>query len=172
MDTLKSTSILASILHKNPYHIISTQGQFPMSHAQNTYDFEIAEDDPHYEEIFNNSLEMLWVYTYADKESLELDLMEILNQMDLLRGYDDQYYDYNVDELNMVLYGATLVLEQEKYRPLIMEKLQDYQDYFVYKFEEGELIEILDYYLDLLEEPETLYEDAEQNINFLKSFIK
>lgn len=172
MDTLKSTSILAYIIAQNPYHIISIQGQMPMSHAQNTYDFEIAEDDPHYEEISDYSLEMLWVYTYADKESLELDLMEILNQMDLLRGYDDQYYDYNVDELDMVLYGATLILEQEKYRPLIMEKLQDYQDYFYYKFEEGELIEILDYYIDLLEEPETLYEDAEQNINLLKSFIK
>lgn len=97
--------------------------------------------------------------------------MEILNQMDLLRGYDDQYYDYNVDELDMVLYGATLILEQEKYRPLIMEKLQDYQDYFYYKFKEGELIEILDYYIDLLEEPETLYEDAEQNINLLKSLL-
>lgn len=171
MDTLKSTSILASILAQNPYHIISTQGQFPMSHAQNTYDFKIAEDDPHYEDMVNNLLEMLWVYTYADKESLELDLMEILNQMDLLRGYDDQYYDYK-DELDMVLYGATLILEQEKYRPLIMEKLQDYQDYFYYKFKEGELIEILDYYIDLLEEPETLYEDAEQNINLLKSLIK
>lgn len=113
MTTLKSTSILASIIAQNPYHIISIQGQMPMSHAQNTYDFEIAEDDPNYEEISDNSLEMLWVYTYADKESLELDLMEILNQMDLLKGCDDQYFDYNVDELDMVLYGATLILEQE-----------------------------------------------------------
>lgn len=172
MDTLKSTSILASILAQNPYHIISTQDQFPMSHAQNTYYFEIAEDDPNYEEISDFSLEMLWVYTYADKESLELDLMEILNQMDLLRGYDDQYYDYNVDELDMVLYGATIILEQEKYRPLIMEKLQDYQDYFYYKFEEGELIEILDYYIDFLEKPETLYTFTEKTINLLKSLIK
>lgn len=106
MDTLKSTSILASIIAQNPYHIISIQGQMPMSHAQNTYYFEIDEDDPNYEEISDSSLEMLWVYTYPDKESLELDLIEILNQM------------------------------------------------------------------DLLEEPETLYEDAEQNINLLKSLIK
>lgn len=172
MDTLKSTSILASIIAQNPYHIVSLQGQFPMSHAQNTYYFEIAEDDPHYEEILDYSLEMFWVYTYADKESLELDLMEILNQMDLLRGCDDQYFDYNVDELDMVLYGATIILEQEKYKPLILQKLQDYQDYFDYKFEEGELVEIIDYYIDLLEEPETLYENAEQTINLFKSFIK
>lgn len=154
MDTLKSTSILASIIAQNPFHIVSLQGQFPMSHAQNT---EIAEDDPNYEEISDFSLEMLWVYTYADKESLELDLMEILNQMDLFRGCDDQYFDYNVDEVDMVLYGATIILEQEKYKPLILQKLQDYQDYFDYKFEEGELVEIIDYYIDFLEEPETLY---------------
>lgn len=168
MDPLKSTSILAYIIAQNPFHIVSLQGQFPMSHAQNTYYFEIAEDDPHYEEILDYSLEMFWLYTYADKESLELDLMEILNQMDLLRGGDDQYFDYNVDELDMVLYGATLILEQEKYKPLILAQLQHYQDCF----DEGEHIEIIDYYIDLLEEPETLYENAEQTINLFKSLIK
>lgn len=170
MDTLKSTSILALIIARNPYHIISIQGSMPMSHAQNTYEFEIAEDDPHYDDIVNYSDDMLWVYTYADKESLELDLMEILNQMDLTKGADDQYYDYNVDELDMVLYGATIILEQEKYKPLILQKLQDYQD----NFDEEEHAELIDYYyyIDLLEEPETLYENAEQNINLLKSLIK
>lgn len=166
MDTLKSTSILAYLIAQNPFHIVSLQGQFPMSHAQNTYYFEIAEDDPHYEDIVNAGI--LWVYTYADKESLELDLMEILNQMDLLRGGDDQYFDYNVDELDMILYGATLILEQEKYKPLILAQLQHYQDCF----DEEEHIEIIDYYIDLLEEPETLYENAEQTINLFKSLIK
>lgn len=168
MDTLNSTSILALIIARNPYHIISIQGSMPMSHAQNTYEFEIAEDDPNYEEISDFSLEMLWVYTYADKESLELDLMEILNQMDLLRGYDYQYFYYNVDEVDMVLYGATLILEQEKYKPLILAQLQHYQDCF----DEEEHIEIIDYYIDFLEQPETLYQGAEQTINLFKSFIK
>lgn len=168
MDTLKSTSILASIIAQNPFHIISIQGQMPMSHAQNTYEFEIAEDDPNYKEISDSSLEMLWVYTYSDKKSLELDLMEILNQMDLLRGGDDQYFDYNVDELDMVLYGATIIQEQEKYKPLIMQKFQHYKD----NFDEEEHAEEIEYYLNLLEEPETLYENAEQNINLLKSLIK
>lgn len=168
MTTLNSTSILASIIAQNPYHIISIQGQMPMSHAENTYDFEIAEDDPHYEEISDYSLEMLWVYTYADKESLELDLMEILNQMDLLRGCDDQYFDYNVDEVDMVLYGATIIQEQEKYKPLIMQKFQHYKD----NFDEEEHIVIGDYYINFLEQPETLYQGAEQTINLFKSLIK
>lgn len=139
-----------------------------MSHAQNSYEFEIAEDDPNYKEISDSSLEMFWVYTYSDKKSLELDLMEILNQMDLLRGGDDQYFDYNVDEVDMVLYGATLILEQEKYKPLIMEKFQYYKD----NFNEEEHAEEIEYYLNFLEKPETLYENAEQNINLLKSLIK
>ena len=168
MTTLNSTSILASIIAQNPYHIISIQGQMPMSHAQNTYDFEIAEDDPHYDDMVNYSADMLWVYTYADKESLELDLMEILNQMDLTKGADDQYYDYNVDELDMVLYGATIILEQEKYKPLILQKLQDYQD----NFDEEEHDEIIDYYINFLEKPETLYTFTEKIISLLKSFIK
>lgn len=172
MDTLKSTSILASIIAQNPFHIVSLQGQFPMSYAQNTYYFEIAEDDPHYEEILDYSLEMFWLYTYADKESLELDLMEILNQMDLLRGNDDQYFDYNVDELDMVLYGATLILEQEKYKPLILQKLRNYQDYFDYNFDEEEHVEEIEYYTNFLEKPETLYQGAEQTINLFKYFIK
>lgn len=168
MDTLKSTSSLALIIAQNPYHIISIQDSMPMSHAQNRYEFEIAEDDPNYKEISDSSLEMLWVYTYSDKKSLELELMEILNQMDLLRGGDDQYFDYNVDELDMVLYGATIIHEQEKYKPLILAQLQYYQDCF----DEEEHVELIDYYIDLLEEPETLYENAEQNINLLKSLIK
>ena len=168
MTTLKSTSILALIIARNPYHIISIQGSMPMSHAQNSYEFEIAEDDPNYKEISDSSLEMLWVYTYSDKKSLELDLMEILNQMDLLRGGDDQYFDYNVDELDMVLYGATLILEQEKYKPLIMQKFQHYKD----NFDEEEHAEEIDYYLNFLEEPETLYTFTENIISLFKSFIK
>lgn len=168
MTTLNSTSILASIIAQNPYHIISIQGQMPMSHAENTYDFEIAEDDPHYDDMVNYSVDMLWVYTYADKESLELDLMEILNQMDLLRGCDDQYFDYNVDEVDMVLYGATIIQEQEKYKPLIMQKFQHYKD----NFDEEEHAEEIDYYLNFLEKPETLYTFTEKTINLLKSLIK
>lgn len=102
------------------------------------------------------------------EESLELDLMDILNQMDLLRGCDDQYFDYNVDEVDMVLYGATIIQEQEKYKPLIMQKFQHYKD----NFDEEEHAEEIDYYLNFLEEPETLYTFTENIISLFKSFIK
>lgn len=81
---------------------------------------------------------------------------------------DDQYFDYNVDEVDMVLYGATIIQEQEKYKPLIMEKFQYYKD----NFDEEEHAEEIDYYLNFLEKPETLYTFTENTINFFKSLIK
>lgn len=81
---------------------------------------------------------------------------------------DDQYFDYNVDEVDMVLYGATLIQEQEKYKPLIMEKFQYYKD----NFNEEEHAEEIEYYLNFLEKPETLYTFTENTINFFKSLIK
>ena len=75
---------------------------------------------------------------------------------------------YNVDEVDMVLYGATIIQEQEKYKPLIMQKFQHYKD----NFDEEEHAEEIDYYLNFLEEPETLYTFTENTINFFKSLIK
>lgn len=94
----------------------------------------------------------------------------MLEQSKFLVSFDCQNEKFcdNVDELDMVLYGATLILEQERYKPLILQKLQDYQD----NFNEEEHAEIIDYYINLLEEPETLYDGAAQTINLLKSLIK
>lgn len=49
-----------------------------------------------------------------------------------------------------------------------LKKLQDYQD----NFDEEEHDEIIDYYINFLEKPETLYTFTEKIISLLKSFIK
>lgn len=59
------------------------------------------------------------------------------------------------------------MLEQEKYRPLILQKLQDY----VENFDEEEHAEFIDYYAEAQEE-DNLYKGAMLMINLLKSFIK
>lgn len=64
MTTLNSTSILASIIAQNPYHIISIQGQMPMSHAENTYDFEIAEEIDYYLNFLEKPETL---YTFTEK---------------------------------------------------------------------------------------------------------
>lgn len=63
--------------------------------------------------------------------------------------------------------AATIIQEQEKYKPLIMQKFQHYKD----NFDEEEHAEEIDYYLNFLEEPETLYTFTEKTINLFKSFI-
>lgn len=64
--------------------------------------------------------------------------------------------------------AATIIQEQEKYKPLIMQKFQHYKD----NFDEEEHAEEIDYYLNFLEEPETLYTFTENTINLLKSLTK
>lgn len=64
--------------------------------------------------------------------------------------------------------AATIILEQEKYKPLIMQKFQYYKD----NFNEEEHAEEIEYYLNFLEKPETLYTFTENTINFFKSLIK
>lgn len=64
--------------------------------------------------------------------------------------------------------AATIIQEQEKYKPLIMQKFQHYKD----NFDEEEHAEEIDYYLNFLEEPETLYIFTENIISLFKSFIK
>lgn len=54
--------------------------------------------------------------------------------------------------------AATIIQEQEKYKPLIMQKFQHYKD----NFDEEEHAEEIDYYLNFLEEPETLYTFTEK----------
>lgn len=64
--------------------------------------------------------------------------------------------------------AVTIIQEQEKYKPLIMQKFQHYKD----NFDEEEHAEEIDYYLNFLEKPETLYTFTENTINFFKSLIK
>lgn len=64
--------------------------------------------------------------------------------------------------------AATIIQEQEKYKPLIMQKFQYYKD----NFNEEEHAEEIEYYLNFLEKPETLYTFTENTINFFKSLIK
>lgn len=64
--------------------------------------------------------------------------------------------------------AATIIQEQEKYKPLIMQKFQHYKD----NFDEEEHAEEIEYYLNFLEKPETLYTFTEKTINLLKSLIK
>lgn len=98
---------------------------------------------------------------------LRLQQISVILNGDTELSNEEENKLYDEDEVDMVLYGATIIQEQEKYKPLIMEKFQYYKD----NFDEEEHAEEIDYYLNFLEEPETLYTFTEKTINLFKSFI-
>lgn len=71
--------------------------------------------------------------------------------LDTLNGYL-----LRLQQISVILNGDTELSNEEE------NKLYD----------EDEHSEIIDYYIDFLEQPETLYQGAEQTINLFKSFIK
>lgn len=71
--------------------------------------------------------------------------------LDTLNGYL-----LRLHQISVILNGDTELSNEEE------NKLYD----------EEEHSEIIDYYIDFLEQPETLYQGAEQTINLFKSFIK
>lgn len=155
MKELKNLEAIRELLASHPIYTYDYSGGLLINkEATNIQVYSIdLEDEPFAAYISG------YIITYASEEVLFENLREnIISHMDLTKGADDQYYDYNVDELDMVLYGATIILEQEKYKPLILQKLQDYQD----NFDEEEHDEIIDYYINFLEKPETLYTFTEK----------
>lgn len=158
---IESSAVLLKAIKMNPLHILSLQGQMPMEHAAQEFEINIEdEEDTNYVTLEINGLTgIFWIYAYNDKESLIKDLNAILDQMNLLAGGDDQYFDYNVDELDMVLYGASILGTDamKEYRPRIMEKLRFYLD----NYNEEEHCEYIEYYENLYKDPDNLYKDAQ-----------
>lgn len=165
MKELKNLEAIRELLASHPIYTYDySDGLYINKEATNIQVYSIdLEDEPFAAYISG------YIITYASEEVLFENLREnIISHMDLTKGADDQYFDYNIDEVDMVLYGATIILEQEKYKPLIMEKFQYYKD----NFNEEEHAEEIEYYLNFLEKPETLYTFTENTINFFKSLIK
>lgn len=151
-------TLLKILIEDNPFHLIS-KGITSLPNAQKELSFDIPREDPNHNLFKEQDLEYLWVYTYPNKESLEQDLKYLIDNLDL---FSDDDPDYTIDELDTILYGATIIKEQDKYKPLILQNLWDYQENY-----EGD--EPIDYYFNLIEDPKTLYQEAEQKINLIKS---
>jgi hypothetical protein len=156
---IASSAVLLKAIKMNPLHIVSLQGQMPMKHASQEFEINIEnEEDTNYEILENQGLTgIFWLYAYNDKESLIKDINAILDQMNLLAGGDDQYFDYNIDELDMVLYGVSILGTDamKEYRPRIMEQLRFYID----NFNEEEHCEFIEYYENLYNDTDNLYSE-------------
>lgn len=152
METITSSQKLKELITSNPnLHTISRQGECVMENAYLEYDFDIDESDPNYRELDNNSLSMGFLYIYDNEEDLTTDLNNILLDLDLIEGCDDQYYDYNPDALEMVIYGAYVSGQTDNYAPLIRQKCQKYLTDFD-ALPEDEQPEFMDEYKNLATE--------------------
>lgn len=100
----------------------------------------------------------------------ESKLIELFKKYPGIAARIRRSFAYHYDQIQREIESevATIIQEQEKYKPLIMEKFQYYKD----NFDEEEHAEEIDYYLNFLEEPETLYTFTENIISLFKSFIK
>ena len=110
MKELKNLEAIRELLASHPIYTYDySDGLLINKEATNIQVYSIdLEDEPFAAYISG------YIITYASEEVLFENLREnIISHMDLTKGADDQYYDYNVDELDMVLYGATIILEQE-----------------------------------------------------------
>lgn len=100
----------------------------------------------------------------------ESKLIELFKKYPGIAARIRRSFAYHYDQIQREIESevATINKEQEKYKPLIMQKFQHYKD----NFDEEEHAEEIDYYLNFLEEPETLYTFTENIISLFKSFIK
>lgn len=100
----------------------------------------------------------------------ESKLIELFKKYPGIAARIRRSFAYHYDQIQREIESevATIIQEQEKYKPLIMQKFQHYKD----NFDEEEHAEEIDYYLNFLEEPETLYTFTENIISLFKSFIK
>lgn len=100
----------------------------------------------------------------------ESKLIELFKKYPGIAARIRRSFAYHYDQIQREIESevATIIQEQEKYKPLIMQKFQHYKD----NFDEEEHAEEIDYYLNFLEEPETLYTFTENIINLFKPFIK
>lgn len=99
----------------------------------------------------------------------ESKLIELFKKYPGIAARIRRSFAYHYDQIQREIESevATIIQEQEKYKPLIMQKFQHYKD----NFDEEEHAEEIDYYLNFLEEPETLYTFTENIISLFKSFI-
>ena len=81
------------------------------SHPIYTYDYAdglLINDTTEYLEIYEIEIEdefLGYIITYASEKDLFESLRENLILMDLIKGADDQYYDYSPSQVEAILFG-------------------------------------------------------------------
>lgn len=121
------------------YFLISFQGENILENFNNTF------------QVKESLTESYYLYTYDSEELLIKDLLLQLSQLNLLEGNDDQFFDYNPDNLETIFNGSKLLTNKSQQQE-ILQKLAKLIETFYEESDNQEMIDIYaKFYLPILE---------------------
>lgn len=119
--------------------LISFQGENILENFNNTF------------QVKESLTESYYLYTYDSEELLIKDLLLQLSQLNLLEGNDDQFFDYNPDNLETIFNGSKLLTNKFQQQE-ILQKLAKLIETFYEESDNQEMIDIYaKFYLPILE---------------------
>ena len=146
-SSLKNQQIMKTINEKQskkliqeyPFYLISFQGENILENFNNTL------------QVKESLTESYYLYTYDSEELLTKDLLLQLSQLNLLEGNDDQFFDYNPDNLETIFNGSKLLTNKFQQQE-ILQKLAKLIETFYEESDNQEMIDIYaKFYLPILE---------------------
>lgn len=109
-------------LSNNPWFLLSYTGKEPKDYIK-VVELDSIEDLP----LALTDYQYGYIYIYQDRDALVQEIYRLVQELDLTKGSDDQYYDYNPDTYQMVITGAIYVGIWDDIKSLMEEKLRIYQ---------------------------------------------
>lgn len=127
------------LIQEYPFYLISFQGENILENFNNTF------------KVNKPLSESYYLYTYDSEELLTKDLLLQLSQLNLLEGNDDQFFDYNPDNLETIFNGSKLLTNKFQQQE-ILQKLAKLIETFYEESDNQEMIDIYaKFYLPILE---------------------
>ena len=126
------------LIQEYPFYL-SSQGENILENFNNTF------------QVKESLTESYYLYTYDSEELLIKDLLLQLSQLNLLEGNDDQFFDYNPDNLETIFNGSKLLTNKSQQQE-ILQKLAKLIETFYEESDNQEMIDIYaKFYLPILE---------------------
>lgn len=127
------------LIQEYQFYLISFQGENILENFNNTF------------QVKESLTESYYLYTYDSEELLIKDLLLQLSQLNLLEGNDDQFFDYNPDNLETIFNGSKLLTNKFQQQE-ILQKLAKLIETFYEESDNQEMIDIYaKFYLPILE---------------------
>lgn len=138
MKTIKEKQS-KKLIQEYPFFLFSFQGENILENFNNTF------------QVKESLTESYYLYTYNSEELLIKDLLLQLSQLNLLEGNDDQFFDYNPDNLETIFNGSKLLTNKSQQQE-ILQKLAKLIETFYEESDNQEMIDIYaKFYLPILE---------------------